>query len=135
MAASTGATIPITRSRAEAARLLVQTADRWGQPVPAGVREMAKALDDAPPTKAKKPSTVATNTVSGFDDQGLRSPNTEALVAIAGAIREAHSLWAPQGVATIEKAVNELYDQGLLKGNEAAAIFLALTSADTAAPD
>ena len=52
MAASTGATIPITRSRAEAARLLVQTADRWGQPVPAGVREMAKALDDAPATKA-----------------------------------------------------------------------------------
>ena len=104
--------------------------------MPAGVREMAKALDDAPPpTTAKKPSAVATNAVSKFDDQGLRSPNTEALVAIAGAIREAHSLWAPQGVATIEKAVNELYDQGLLKGNEAAAIFLALSSADTAAPD
>jgi hypothetical protein len=134
MAASTGATIPITRSRAEAARLLVQTADRWGQPVPSGVREMAKALDDAPATKAPKPS-AALNAVSGFDDQGLRSPNTESLVAIAGAIREAHSLWAPQGVATIEKAVNELYDQGLLKGNEAAAIFLALSSADATAPE
>jgi hypothetical protein len=134
MAASTGATIPITRSRAEAARLLVQTADRWGQPVPSGVREMAKALDDAPAT-ARKPSTLAMNEVPRFVEQGLRSPNTEALVAIAAAIREAHALWAPQGVATIEKAINELYDQGLLKGNEAAAIFLALSSADTAAPE
>jgi len=135
MAANTSATIPITRSRAEAARLLVQTADRWGQPVPAGVREMAKALDDAPATKAQNHSAIAMHEVPGFDDQGLRSPNTESLVAIAGVIREAQSLWAPQGAATLEKAVNELYDQWLLKGNEAAAIFLALSSADTAAPE
>jgi hypothetical protein len=135
MVASTGATIPITRSRAEAARLLVQTADRWGRPVPAGVREMAMALDDASATKAQKPSAVVANAIPGFDDQGLRSPNTESLVAIAEAIRQAHALWATQGAATIEKAVNELYEQGLLKGNEAAAIFLALSSAGTAAPE
>ena len=103
--------------------------------MPAGVREMAKALDHFPATKVGKPSAVAMNEVRRFDDQDLRSPNTDSLVAIAEAIRQAHSLWAPQGSATIEKAVNELYDQGILKGNEAAAIFLALTSADTAAPE
>ena len=90
------------------------------------------ALDHAPATR--QPSAIAVNEPPRFDDQGLRSPNTDSLVAIAEAIREAHSLWAPQGAATFEKAVNELYDQGLLKGNEAAAIFLALSSADTAAP-
>ena len=38
-------TIAISRAQAEAARLLVETADKWGEPVPAGVRAMAKALN------------------------------------------------------------------------------------------
>lgn len=37
-------TIPISRAQAEAARLLVETADKWGEPLPAGVRAMARAL-------------------------------------------------------------------------------------------
>jgi hypothetical protein len=37
-------TISISRAQAEAARLLVETADKWGEPVPAGVRAMARAL-------------------------------------------------------------------------------------------
>lgn len=37
-------TIPISRAQAETARLLVETADKWGEPLPAGVRAMARAL-------------------------------------------------------------------------------------------
>ena len=40
---STPKTIAITQAQAEAARLLVETADKWGEPVPAGVRAMARA--------------------------------------------------------------------------------------------
>jgi hypothetical protein len=36
-------TITISRAQAEAARMLVETADKWGEPVPAGVRAMARA--------------------------------------------------------------------------------------------
>jgi hypothetical protein len=128
------ATIPVTRSRAEAARLLVQTADRWGQPVPAGVRELAKALDTVPADQAHRPSVIAMDELPEFVDQEPRNPNTDALLAIGQTLREAQSLWASQDSATIEKAVNELYDQGLLKATEAAAIFLALTSAGIGAP-
>ena len=39
-------TITISRAQAEAARMLVETADKWGEPVPAGVRAMARALSD-----------------------------------------------------------------------------------------
>ena len=50
---ATPKTISITRTQAEAARLLVETADKWGEPVPAGVRAMAKALNG--PTSANTP--------------------------------------------------------------------------------
>jgi hypothetical protein len=39
-------TITISRAQAEAARILVETADKWGEPVPAGVRAMARALSN-----------------------------------------------------------------------------------------
>jgi hypothetical protein len=39
-------TITISRAQAEAARMLVETADKWGEPVPAGVRAMARALSN-----------------------------------------------------------------------------------------
>lgn len=40
---TTPKTIVISRAQAEAARLPVETADKWGEPVPAGVLAMAKA--------------------------------------------------------------------------------------------
>ena len=36
-------TIPVTRSNVESARLLVETADKWGQPVPEAIRAIAHA--------------------------------------------------------------------------------------------
>jgi len=36
-------TIPVTRSTVESARLLVETADKWGQPVPDAIRAIAHA--------------------------------------------------------------------------------------------
>ena len=36
-------TIPVTRSTVESARLLVETADMWGQPVPEAIRAIAHA--------------------------------------------------------------------------------------------
>jgi len=44
--------IQVTRAQAESARLLVETADKWGQPVPPGVRALAKAAT-ASPTRQK----------------------------------------------------------------------------------
>jgi hypothetical protein len=47
-------TIAITRAQAEAARLLVETADKWGEPVPAGVRAMARAVNGTDAAKTDK---------------------------------------------------------------------------------
>jgi hypothetical protein len=52
---ATPKTISISRAQAEAARLLVETADKWGEPVPDGVRAMANALTG--PTPANNPRT------------------------------------------------------------------------------
>ena len=50
-------TIWISRAQAEAARLLVETADKWGEPIPAWVRAMARALTDGHTTvQAEKPA-------------------------------------------------------------------------------
>ena len=38
-------TIPVARSTVESARLLVETADSWGQPVPAAIRAIAHASE------------------------------------------------------------------------------------------
>lgn len=38
-----GKTIQVTRSTVESARLLVETADKWGQPVPEAIRAIAHA--------------------------------------------------------------------------------------------
>ena len=51
---ATPKTISISRAQAEAARLLVETADKWGDPVPAGVRAMARAVTGTPPAKAPR---------------------------------------------------------------------------------
>ena len=49
--------IKISRAQADAARLLVETADKWGEPIPAGVRAMARALTDGHTTvRAEKPA-------------------------------------------------------------------------------
>ena len=48
---ATPKTISISRAQAEAARLLVETADKWGEPVPAGVRAMARSLNGTTTTK------------------------------------------------------------------------------------
>ena len=44
-------TILISRAQAESARLLVETANKWDQPLPAGVRAMARALERKPPAE------------------------------------------------------------------------------------
>lgn len=50
-------TITISRAQAEAARMLVETADKWGEPVPAAVRAMARALSNGHTTvRADKPA-------------------------------------------------------------------------------
>lgn len=51
---TTPKTIPITRAQAEAARLLVEVADKWGEPVPAGVRAMAKSLNGSATVRTEK---------------------------------------------------------------------------------
>jgi hypothetical protein len=40
-----GKTLQVPRSRAEAVRALVETADAWGEPLPAGLKKIAEALD------------------------------------------------------------------------------------------
>ncbi len=50
-------TITISRAQAEAARMLVETADKWGEPVPVGVRAMARALSNGHTTaQPEKPA-------------------------------------------------------------------------------
>ena len=53
---ATPKTISISRAQAEAARLLVETADKWGEPVPAGVRAMARALTGTGASNAPRPA-------------------------------------------------------------------------------
>ena len=53
---ATPKTISISRAQAEAARLLVETADKWGEPVPAGVRAMARALTGTTAAKTPRPA-------------------------------------------------------------------------------
>jgi hypothetical protein len=53
---ATPKTIAISRAQAEAARLLVETADKWGEPVPAGVRAMAKAVNGTATVRSEKPA-------------------------------------------------------------------------------
>ena len=53
---ATPKTITISRAQAEAARLLVETADKWGDPIPAGVRAMAKALTGTTSANAPRPA-------------------------------------------------------------------------------
>jgi len=74
-------TIPVTRSTVESARLLVETADMWGQPVPEAIRAIAHAgeagikvelvpaagliLNGAPPS----PSVTPIDRVTPIDSQ------------------------------------------------------------------
>jgi len=53
---ATPKTISISRAQAEAARLLVETADKWGEPVPAGVRAMARALTGTGASNTPRPA-------------------------------------------------------------------------------
>ncbi len=57
---ATSKTISISRAQAEAARLLVETADKWGEPVPAGVRAMARSLNGTTTTKNDLNGTTTT---------------------------------------------------------------------------
>ena len=52
-------TIPVTRSTVESARLLVETADTWGQPAPEAIRAIAHA-DEASITVEHVPAAGVT---------------------------------------------------------------------------
>ena len=54
-----GKTIQVTRSTVESARLLVETADTWGQPVPEAIRAIAHA-DEASITVVLVPAAGVT---------------------------------------------------------------------------
>ena len=60
---ATSKTISISRAQAEAARLPVETADKWGEPAPgspAGVRAMARSLNGTTITKNDLNGTTTT---------------------------------------------------------------------------
>ena len=48
-------TIHVTRAKADSARLLVETADFWGQPVHAAIRAIARAAAAAPVASLRNP--------------------------------------------------------------------------------
>jgi hypothetical protein len=68
-----GKTIQVTRSTVESARLLVETADTWGQPVPEAIRAIAHAGQASVNGAAPQPVSDAERQTGAADRQrGIR---------------------------------------------------------------